>query len=187
MTLVEGASGNAIVAKPLTIAGPNGRVVRSFSMRDRGVDPLIYFSARQNLLRILLGDMRFIAQFDRNRCLLKMFFVPEYPSEEYRPVREFLTYYGILISRYAGASEAIYQLRAWDDKYQRISWDEGMRLLFSTKKDCLSEYQALLFEKITLFDKALSSERPNLPLAEMRKLVGSATGGRLELRPFVTA
>jgi hypothetical protein len=187
MWATEGASGNSIVADPLTLTGPNGRIVRSFAIRDRGIDPLIYFNFRQNILRILLGDMRFVGCFDRDRRLLKLFFVPEYPSEEYQPVREFLTYYGILVSQYAEADKAVYQLRAWDDRYQRIEWHEGVQLLSLVDREGLSDFQTLLVDKIARFDESLTTERVNLPPSEMRKLVGSATGGRLELRPFVAS
>jgi len=174
--------GDAVARAPLTIAGPNGRIVRSFALIDRGIDPLDYFTPDENVLRIALGDMRFVGLFDRSGELLKLFFVPEYPSEDYRPVRDCLTYFGILVSSAAEQDKAVYQLRAWDCRYKRMEWQQGVDALKKVPVEGLSLYQRAVIERVLALDAAYNANRPNLPPSAMRDIVGSATGGRLELK-----
>ena len=177
-------SGNQIVSDPLTISGPNGRIIHSFSLMDRGVNPLDFFLPEQNLLRVQLGDIRFVASFDTKGGLRRLFFVPEYPSEGYRSIRGYLTYFGILLSRPAAAEDSVYQLRAWDVSYRRLRWGDGMNLLKEVDLTGFSDFQIETINRIKALDENRIAKRPNLTRAAMREAVGSATGGRLEMKSF---
>lgn len=185
-TIAESASpnGDVVLQRPLRIPYPNGRIVQSYSLIDRGINPLDFFEPYQNAVRALLGDIRFIGRFDQSGNISKLFFAPEFPSEDYRSVRDYLTYFGIVLSHNAEPECAVYQLWAWDAKYRAVNWTLGVDLV-KGHESCLSAYQKAVLQNVLAIDHQLSTAKPNIDRSEMRRLVGSSVGGRLELKSFV--
>lgn len=171
-----------LISTPIALSYGGGRLVHSYSLFDKGRDPLRCFSEDENLMRLSLGDIQFVGRHFENR-LTEILFVPEYPNGDYQSLHDITTFYGIIVTRLV--PEPIVEVRAGDLNYRRLSWNDCVSTLERLEPRELSNGQAKVLNSILELDRAHRARTPNISPEEMRRCVGAAPGARISIMPLV--
>lgn len=170
------------MAQPTIIEYAGGRLVRSYSVFDKGYDPFSYFPEERNTMRLILGDIQFVARYSEDAILLDLLLVPEYPSGFFHSFRNVMTFYGIVLNR--AVMKPIIEIRAWESVYKRLSWDDGISLLTNVDAHQLTELQRTMLRHIDKLDRHCHEKMPNYSKDEMRSIVGAPIGARISIMPL---
>jgi hypothetical protein len=175
MSMIPDQRAHALPAFKI-IAGELGNI-SSWSTFDLDRVPAKSPVTERDVYRMMLGDVAFVARYDRAGARVQIFYVPEFPEQHFREYARAMGYYGVLLSEYG--HELPFELKAWDPGFRPITWDEGMRFVQSLHESRCSNLQRAMVQSIRELDRLSRAKRPNLDRAEMRRRVGTSLGARI--------
>lgn len=159
----------------------DGVRLRSFALRDVGVDALFDLPELETVYRAKLGDMCFVARRGADGSTSQLYFAPEYPNNDLGLKERVTTYYAL---RVLGSTGDLCELSASDPTLRIVDWHAGISIIAPMVKTAVGSTRKL-FDRILEVDALLKRCRPNLTVDEMRQSVGPASGARLMASAFL--
>lgn len=159
----------------------DGVQLRSFALRDVGVDTLFDLPEPETVYRVKLGDMCFVARKASDGTITHLYFAPEYPNNDLGLKERLTTYYALPV---LGSSAELCELRACDPSLRIVDWDTGVAMI-ARLGPTAGRAARRTIDRLLQVDALLKRHRPNLTTAEMRESVGPASGARLTVSSFL--
>jgi hypothetical protein len=167
--------------RPVRVNYPRGRMVDSYSLIDRGLNPLTSFSLQDNVIRKGIGDILFLCSRGAG-AEAEIFFAPEYPNQMFGAMENAMTYYVLRFDRFC--EDPVFEVAPWDADLRMIPWDEGIKFLSGVSRNQLSVTQQRLADEIMRIDRASKEAGPIDP-SQGRTRVGKPWGARFSVKPIV--
>jgi hypothetical protein len=168
---------------PMRISYPRGRIVDSYSLIDRGQNPLAAFSLQENIIRKQIGDILFLSGGGERDADASVFFAPEYPNQLLGAMEDALTYYAFGFDQFR--DDPVVELRPWDTDLTVIPWERGIGLLSRLGNNQLSFTQQKLVADIMKIDESCKALSDPIDHEQGRRQIGSPWGARFSVKPIV--
>ena len=168
---------------PIRLSYPQGRIVDSYSLIDRGMNPLTSFSLQENVIRKEIGDILFMCERLGAGSESAIVFAPEFPNQMFGEMENAMTYYVITFDTFL--EDPVVELRPWDADLKIVAWNEGIEFLSAIGRNSLSVVQQRLVDEIMLIDAACKAQTGPIDRSAGRARIGKPWGARFSVNPIV--